>query len=314
MTTESSQKFDPRTFRRALGNFATGVTVITAKNEAGETVGVTANSFNSVSIDPPLVLWSIDKRARSYEVFNTASHFAVNILAADQIDISNNFARQQDDKFSNVDWEEGVGGAPLLQNTSARFQCKNYRQVDGGDHWILIGEVVEFDDFGRAPLCFHQGSYSMIMGHPVMQKNQNDARTVATHEGRLSENVFYLMLQALRSYQTYYLPKQAALGLSTSEARCMFIISDRPGIDIDGLHNVSDIPVNELHEATANLQAQGFIGQQGVGFVLTMDGHDKADEFWSLSDNYSQKVLSGLSEQQVADFKAALRHIAVTHD
>lgn len=102
-----SSLFDPRAFRRALGNFATGVTVVTAATASGRKVGVTANSFNSVSLDPPLVLWSIDKRSNSHEVFEEASHFAVNVLAADQVHLSNNFARPREDRFALIEYEPG---------------------------------------------------------------------------------------------------------------------------------------------------------------------------------------------------------------
>ncbi|MNF94827.1 p-hydroxyphenylacetate 3-hydroxylase, reductase component [compost metagenome] len=118
MTDQQDAGFDPRAFRRALGNFATGVTIMTAA-VGGRKVGVTANSFNSVSLEPALILWSIDKRSTSYEVFNDASHFAVNILAADQIDLSNQFARPKDDKFAGIECEEGAGGAPLFSDCAA---------------------------------------------------------------------------------------------------------------------------------------------------------------------------------------------------
>ena len=108
-----STSFDARAFRRALGNFATGVTVITAADASGRKVGVTANSFNSVSLDPPLILWSLDKRSSSHAVFEAAEHFAVNVLAADQIDLSNTFARPSEDRFAGIEHEEGEGGAPL---------------------------------------------------------------------------------------------------------------------------------------------------------------------------------------------------------
>ncbi|AIB37427.1 flavin reductase [Pseudomonas sp. C 49-2] len=157
-----SSLFDPRAFRRALGNFATGVTVVTAATASGRKVGVTANSFNSVSLDPPLVLWSIDKRSNSHEVFEEASHFAVNVLAADQVHLSNNFARPREDRFALIEYEPGEGGSPVFADCSARFHCEKYQQVDGGDHWIMIGKVVAFDDFGRAPLLYHQGAYAEV--------------------------------------------------------------------------------------------------------------------------------------------------------
>lgn len=187
MTTENTAlDFDPRAFRRALGNFATGVTVITARDRSGRQVGVTANSFNSVSLDPPLILWSIDKRSSSHEVFEAASHFAVNVLAADQIDLSNNFARPKDDRFAGVEYEVGVGGAPVFEGCSARFHCEKYQQLDGGDHWILVGRVLAFDDLGRAPLLYHQGAYCMVLPHTRMTKREDGQAPGSNFQGRLS--------------------------------------------------------------------------------------------------------------------------------
>ncbi|WP_458239205.1 p-hydroxyphenylacetate 3-hydroxylase reductase component, partial [Pseudomonas sp. P5_A2_2] len=196
-----SSAFDARAFRRALGNFATGVTVVTAADQNGRKVGVTANSFNSVSLDPPLILWSIDKRSSSHDVFEEATHFAVNVLAADQIDLSNNFARPKDDRFAEVEFETGKGGAPVFADCSARFHCEKYQQVDGGDHWIMIGKVVAFDDFGRSPLLYHQGAYSMVLPHTRMTKSGEGQPPSSHFQGRLNHNLYYLMTQALRAYQ-----------------------------------------------------------------------------------------------------------------
>ena len=157
--------FDPRAFRAALGCFATGVTVITAQAN-GQRVGVTANSFNSLSLAPPLILWSLGKTSSSYPTFEAASHFAVNILAHDQIDLSNQFARRSDDKFAGLKVTEGAGGCLLLPDTCATIQCKREQCIDGGDHWILIGRVIAFENSECAPLLYHRGSYSIARPHP----------------------------------------------------------------------------------------------------------------------------------------------------
>jgi len=161
----SPAAFAPRAFRRALGNFATGVTIVTA-SAADRHVGVTVNSFNSVSLDPPLILWSIAKRSRSYAVFKAASHFAVNVLAEDQLALSNQFARASTQRFANVTHRSGLGGCILLEGTSANFQCETFQILEGGDHWILIGKVVAFENHGRSPLLYHQGSYATVLPHP----------------------------------------------------------------------------------------------------------------------------------------------------
>jgi flavin reductase (DIM6/NTAB) family NADH-FMN oxidoreductase RutF len=192
--TVDDSEIEPRAFRRALGNFATGVTIVTAQSPSGEKVGVTASSFNSLSIDPPLILWSSMKESNSSGVFESATHFAVNILASDQVDMSNHFAHQQEDKFAGIEWEEGIGGVLLFSNCAGRFQCEAYDKFDGGDHWIFIGKVVAFDDFGRSPLCFHQGSYSIAMSHPGKAPKVDGKKTARSAGGRLAENPFYLML------------------------------------------------------------------------------------------------------------------------
>ena len=172
---------DPRKFRRALGNFATGVTVMTASAD-GRKVGVTANSFNSVSLDPPLILWSINKRSGSYPVFAQASHFAVNVLAVGQIALSNQFARPGDDRYAGVPHRPGIGGSILLEDTAASFQCEKHQIIDGGDHWIMIGKVVAYEDSGRDPLLYHQGAYSMVLPHPELEEREevNAPRTEST--------------------------------------------------------------------------------------------------------------------------------------
>lgn len=153
--------FDSMEFRRALGTFTTGVTVITARSAQGEPVGVTANSFSSVSLDPPLVLWSLAKTAHSLPVFEAAEYFAIHILAAGQEDLSNRFASRGEDKFANLEVQNGLGGAPLLGDCSTRMQCKTVYQYEGGDHIIFVGEVVDLVNNQVPPLVFQAGKYSL---------------------------------------------------------------------------------------------------------------------------------------------------------
>lgn len=163
---DATQSFDPQTFRRALGNFATGVTVITAKGCEEGFVGVTISSFNSVSIDPPMILWSQDKHARSLSTYQRAEHFVVNVLAADQIGLSNHFARQQEDKFKDVNYTLNAQGIPVLAGSAAHFECKTVYQYEAGDHIIFVGEVNRLDVSDRDSLLFYQGGYALSTDHP----------------------------------------------------------------------------------------------------------------------------------------------------
>ena len=158
--------FDQREFRNALGRFATGITVITCMGPGGKPEGLTANSFSAVSLEPPLVLWCLAKTAPTLQVFVETSHFIINILAEDQMHLSNQFATPAEDKFDGVDWLEGLGGAPALPGTIARFECRNETQYEGGDHLIFIGAVEKFSVSDGAPILFAGGQYGRVAKFP----------------------------------------------------------------------------------------------------------------------------------------------------
>ncbi len=161
--TQEAAAFDCRAFRDALGSFATGIAVVTACAPGGEFIGLTVNSFNSVSLDPPLVLWSLDSNSPSREAFERASHFVVNILAVDQMPLSQRFATRADDKFAVLELCIGAGGAPLLPVCCAWFECANEIRHPGGDHLIFIGRVARFShDSARSPLLYHAGRYRAL--------------------------------------------------------------------------------------------------------------------------------------------------------
>lgn len=152
---------DPKDFRQALGMFATGVTIVTARAADGTPVGITANSFNSVSLQPPMVLWSLARNARSLPVFEAAEHWNVHILANDQEGLSNRFARVGEDKFSGLALDASAHGAPLIPGCSARFQCRTAFRYDGGDHIIFVGEVLAYDRSDAPPLLYVTGGYAL---------------------------------------------------------------------------------------------------------------------------------------------------------
>ena len=165
-TKEVTERFDRRDYRRALGQFATGVTVVTARASDGRKLGVTVNSFSSVSLDPPLILWSLSRQAVSFSDFINTTHFAVNVLESRQHHLSRQFSTPVPDKFAGVEYDEGKGGLPLLRGVIAQFVCRKVRQYDGGDHVILIGEVEKYNYNAGQPLVFHSGHYRIATHHP----------------------------------------------------------------------------------------------------------------------------------------------------
>jgi len=153
-----------RSLRDAFGQFATGVTVVTARNKAGMPVGLTANSFASVSLEPPLVSWCIDKSSTRYEELSEAEFYTISVLTDKQRELSDLFAmRSWDDKaFDEVDWYEGLNAVPQLPEVGARFHCKRQHRYEGGDHLIIVGAVEDYEFEPQAPLVFFQGDYQLI--------------------------------------------------------------------------------------------------------------------------------------------------------
>lgn len=158
--TPAAAHFDTRHFRHALSQFATGVTVITATSADGSMLGITATSFNSVSLQPPLVLWSLGIQASSMAAFAASSHYVINILAADQAELANRFASKVANRFDGVDFTLSDNGQPILRNSVGWFECTNRSRYPEGDHVIFVGEVVRCEFVSRAPLVFHAGSYA----------------------------------------------------------------------------------------------------------------------------------------------------------
>lgn len=154
---------DSRALRNAFGRFATGVTIVTALDQEGQPVGLTVNSFSAVSLQPPLVLWCLDNASHNLEAFRHASHHAINVLAAGQVDLSNRFATWPVDRFVGLPWQPGAGGAPLFPGCSASFEVVNEASYPGGDHTIFVGRVEKFSEAGDlAPLLFHVGRYRAL--------------------------------------------------------------------------------------------------------------------------------------------------------
>lgn len=150
---------DARDYRRALGAFPTGVTIMTARGPDGARVGMTANSFASVSLHPPLILWSLTRRSHSFAAFTGAEHFAVNILGAHQADLALRFSKSDIDRFAGLSTEEGLGGAPLIPDAIACLQCRRAALHEGGDHVIIVGEVLAYSYDHRPPLIFSRGAF-----------------------------------------------------------------------------------------------------------------------------------------------------------
>ncbi|MGI9235784.1 MAG: flavin reductase family protein [Woeseiaceae bacterium] len=159
MESNDESQIDLADFRRALSCFATGVAVVTTLDADGEKVGMTISSFNSVSLDPPLVLWSIAEDSMGYDIFTQAEYFAVNVLAMHQKELSNRFARTGEDKFDGLACRDGIHGVPILPDYAACFECRTEHRYEGGDHKIIVGRVLDMEDRETDPLIFYRGRF-----------------------------------------------------------------------------------------------------------------------------------------------------------
>jgi 3-hydroxy-9,10-secoandrosta-1,3,5(10)-triene-9,17-dione monooxygenase reductase component len=153
---------DSQHLRRALGRFSTGVTIVTCIDPQGLRVGLTANSFNSLSLDPPLVLWSLRAASPSLPVFSAVGRFAINVLSEAQVDLSRRFAARGDDKFADGAWSLGEHGSPVLAGCAAVFECETHAQHAVGDHTLFIGRVLACSESPLPPLVYQGGHYHLL--------------------------------------------------------------------------------------------------------------------------------------------------------
>ena len=155
---------DQREYRNAVGCFATGVTIVTTLDIDGDRIGITANSFTSLSLDPPLVLFCVDAKISSFEAFESCRHFNINVLTEDQMDMSNNFARSNEDKWDGVEHGSGENGCPVFDGSVAVLECDKHAMYEGGDHLIMVGQVTKmtYQAGGCRPLLYYKGSYANL--------------------------------------------------------------------------------------------------------------------------------------------------------
>jgi 3-hydroxy-9,10-secoandrosta-1,3,5(10)-triene-9,17-dione monooxygenase reductase component len=269
-------------FRRALGAFATGVTIVTTRDAAGQDIGLTANSFNSVSLNPPMVLWSLSRHSLSLPAFLAAEHFAVHVLAATQDDLAQRFATRGVDKFGGLTVERGPDDIPLLEGCAARFQCRTAYRYEGGDHVIFVGAVLAFDQSERAPLVFHAGEYAIAARKPGMA-----ALTDPPPQADSSFSSDFLIYLLGRAHYQQFLRLRRELdqhGLAESDWFVLSILStdEQQSIaQLDARLAYTGTPVT--YDQIALLAAAGFVKLHGayypgVPVSLTDKGHQAVIE------------------------------------
>jgi 3-hydroxy-9,10-secoandrosta-1,3,5(10)-triene-9,17-dione monooxygenase reductase component len=296
-----------RAFRNALSSFATGVTIATTKDAAGEPVGVTASSFNSVSLNPPLVLWSLAKQSLSFAAFSNSGHFAVHVLAATQEDLSNRFARSGQDKFGDLDWRDGLHGSPVLGEHAALFQCLTRNIYEGGDHVIIVGEVMEFEARNVSPLLFHGGCYAERRQRP----GGNDPESVNIEAGHFSDGfLFYLLARAYYQTSKPIRDMLQVRGSGMTEYLAMALLSmEAPLAAIEVEKRLAHTGHTLSADVVQQMLDRDLIIEEEAGFELSEKGREQFVETLAYRKSFEDTLADHLTAGEIADTKQMLRLI-----
>jgi 3-hydroxy-9,10-secoandrosta-1,3,5(10)-triene-9,17-dione monooxygenase reductase component len=306
---------DSRQFRTALGSFATGVTIVTTRAADGRPIGLTANSFNSLSLDPPMVLWALSKSSLSREAFAQAEYFAVNILAADQQALADLFATRGADKFSELRCDTGRGGIPLLRGCSALFECKTSYQYEGGDHVIFVGEVLEFAHFGRPALAFHAGTYASVVKYPAVGAGAPQGEDVDSSFSR--DFLGYLLGSAHARLMDRVRGDLERYRLSEAHYHVLMFLSHEDNLTLKELTTLTQLADHQVsYQTLADLVIRDFVSVSGGDYPstrarLTPDGHRVALELGAslkAAEAYAERFLGATEAQTLKMLLRAILH------
>lgn len=272
-----------------------------------EPIGVTASSFNSVSLDPPLVLWSLAKSSKSLGAFRDSGHFAIHVLGCHQETLSNRFARSGEDKFQDVLWSPGTLGSPVLHECAARFECKTVHQYEGGDHIIFVGEVIAFDDRDHPPLIFHGGKYAE--SRPKVSTEILSG--VELEQGRFTEDFFLYLLS--RSYFQTSRPtwaRLAEIGLDRIEYFTISTAAINSPVTLEylqsALNHTGYAPDQEKLDAMVE---KALLIEHEGSYSLSALARAHFLETLSVAKAYEDDLLEHFSTSEIAEGKRILKKI-----
>ncbi len=300
---------DPHAFRNALGQFATGVTVVTTVDKERNPVGVTASSFNSVSLDPPLILWSLAKTAQSMPAYQNSGGFNVHVLASHQSSLSNQFAKSGDDKFDGVEWTPCENGFPILPEYAALFRCKTHFQYEGGDHIIFVGEVIDHRTYDFPVLVFQGGRYADAKIKPA--PTQSTAPAIDMQNGQFTDD-FLLYLISRAHFQSSYPTRKACnkLGMSEPEYFCLSLLAMSGGLPANDI--VSRLEHTGHHpdaEIFARLQRKGWIEGTDDNIEISQKGRETFIGLLAHSKALEEQLLKHFTDEELIGAQAFLQKL-----
>lgn len=301
---EGDPATDERAFRRTLGQYPTGVTIVTARHDDAIT-GMAVNSFAAVSLAPPLVLWSIRKASSSAGIYLNASHFAISILSANQVSTSQIFGGPHPDRLGCVRWSPGRHGIPLIDGAIAHLECRTVAVHEGGDHAILIGEVERHARFNAPPLVFSQGRYAITHEHPDLEV-PTGVPVGAT--GIPEQGVWFMrrLRSASEKLSEDFEVHRQALGLSVTQSRVLAHLQSGPA-DSLSLQASTYLADSAMEDAIAALSRLGYVQPiNDARVALTPSGQAQAGELARRVQDFARTRLQHLPQADVAAFKRVL--------
>jgi len=305
-----SQNFDSASLRQALGTFTTGVTIVTTKGIQGQDIGLTANSFSSVSLDPPLVLWSLGKSAKSVDDFVAAEHFAVHILSEHQKLLSDTFAKRGADKFGSIDVDRGPSSIPLLKESSARFICKTRHQYEGGDHIIFVGEVIEFERYEAPPLLFHGGEYGQLKTNSGETELGQDLSQLIDDPALENATIGFLLRYCSHDLMKKLKRELKHRDLSMGQFSLLALIAKHSSCDIDKLIQLASQGDNPPKDSEIDdLYLRGYLHFVDSDVSLTDAGKQLHIELAAFYKNAEASALDALDYQKQQELRLLLAKI-----
>jgi len=306
---DTTQPFDGRALRQCFGQFATGVTVVTA--EFGDSLfGVTANSFSSVSLDPPLILWSLRRESSALEAFSQSGHFCVNVLSESQTDIAQKFAASGVDKFAGVDWQPGKGGAPVLAGGTATFECSREAVLDGGDHVIILGRVLRFERHDRDGLVFARGRFAVTREHPG-QEISPPVRDGGRRSDVAPDFLLQLLFHAYNSVSDAFDRHRREESITTNQSRLLAYLYDVAGASVTEAARATYLGKGAAEDGVRELIGDGLAIRGLDGKVaLTEAGRARREALARHFDAFEAEESAGLAPEDIAATKRILRALS----
>lgn len=308
-----AHRVDTRELRRTLGQFATGVTVVSCLAADATPVGMTANSFASVSLDPPLVLWSLDRKARSFDAFAGAQRYAFSVLAHDQAEISNRFAQPGADKFGEVAWAAGLAGVPLMPGAAAHLECVLRETFSGGDHLILLGEVERFERFERRGLVFAHGRYGTVAPHPGTAGGTSSEGSNERHP--YDDFLLPLLFRAYSHVFKGFAQTLAAEDATGGQMRILSVLSAAGPTREDDLLTRTMLSQTSYAEAREALWAARLVEPtEAKTLAITAVGKDKLTDLLALAAERERSSTASLDAAEVTLLRTLLRKLVHHHE